>query len=69
MKSYRHTVMLLIREIECRMFDIDPKSLENTDNKDAGLKLLHTAYDALWKYHNMQEELKMERWKKYRVWE
>lgn len=69
MKSYKHTIMLLIREIECRMYDIDPTSLDREGSEDSGLQLLHTAYTALWKYHNMQEAIKMERWKEYRVWE
>lgn len=66
MKSYRHTIMLLIREIECRMNEIDPKEIYGRPGHDISpdaplkLQLYHTANQALWEVHNMEDAAKME---------
>lgn len=65
MKSYRHTIMLLIREIECRMNEIDPDEVYGIPAHDISpdaplkLRLYHTANKALWEVHNMEDADKM----------
>ena len=66
MKNYRHTIMLLIREIECRMNEIDPDEVYGIPAHDISpdaplkLQLYHTANKALWEVHNMEDADKME---------